>query len=106
MDDLRSKVSAETDPCCCKWGCTCRVRDGKCHVCTTKEKQKEPKLNDSECPYCKSENVSASLPESDTNVIWVTADCADCKHEWRWVYSLSEVELVSTNVSVEAAKCC
>ena len=46
----------------------------------------------SKCPYCKSENISSSLPETDTNMVWITADCGDCLKEWREVYELVAIE--------------
>lgn len=55
-------------------------------------------MNDNVCPYCGSESISASMPESDTNTLWCTADCAECKREWRWFYELKGVELLSENV--------
>lgn len=55
-------------------------------------------LRDDRCPKCGSENVSASAPEGDVNVVWCTADCADCKCEWRWCYSLTSVEILQAKV--------
>lgn len=33
------------DPCCCKWGCECRIIDGQCHVCAAKIKRDAEKEN-------------------------------------------------------------
>jgi len=51
-------------------------------------------MNDNECPYCKSEQISASPFESDTNVAWQVVDCAVCEREWKWTYKLEGVELL------------
>lgn len=29
------------DPCCCQWGCNCRIRNGVCKVCEAKARQRE-----------------------------------------------------------------
>ena len=56
------------------------------------------KLIDHACPRCGSKNVSASPFESDEDSIWAIADCADCKCEWRWFYSLTGVEILQERV--------
>ena len=30
--------SSKEDPCCCQWGCDCRIRNGVCHICEAKRK--------------------------------------------------------------------
>lgn len=59
--------------------------------------------NDNLCPCCGSRNISASPYEGDTNVVWRVADCGDCLKEWRWFYSLSEVQVLSKEVEDEGS---
>ncbi len=38
--DFESRPRAHRDPCCCQWGCKCRVQaDGSCRVCEEKLKR-------------------------------------------------------------------
>lgn len=50
-------------------------------------------LSDEKCPCCGSLHISVSPFESDLNIAWCVADCADCKKEWRWLYKISGVEV-------------
>lgn len=38
LDGVCSDSCMEADPCCCQWGCDCRIdpETGKCKVCTLK----------------------------------------------------------------------
>lgn len=73
------------------------VPSGECPCGALAYPYKAP-LSDECCPYCQSMNISGSSYDSDINIVSQVLDCADCKHEWRWSYSLSGLDLLDSNV--------
>ena len=67
----------------------------------TKEKKAEiPKFNKEEylkeggsiCPYCGSNNITASRLQADVDYAWGTVTCEDCGEIWTDHYTLTDVE--------------
>ena len=48
------------------------------------------------CPYCESSHIDAtSQLQHDTEGIWQKVRCITCEHEWKDVYDVVKVELIS-----------
>lgn len=50
-------MTTHSDPCCCKYGCDCRIDSkGQCRVCQVKLAKKSLDLAVDECPHWDYEN--------------------------------------------------
>lgn len=45
------------------------------------------------CPYCGSENITGSYPETDVGESWQDVECDDCGKEWTDLYRLVGVDV-------------
>lgn len=64
---------------------------------TDEQKERYIRLGGAFCPYCGGNDIEGGTIEAESISAWSLITCNCCGREWRDVFSLTEIEEVTTD---------